>query len=471
MFRTPVCACRPWKRFQRATLPVLLVLSLGVSGCQNARWSPFHSWGGLPPAVPWTVPQTPSQTKESVSPRPDTGPPATRIPAETEDFLAETALTTLVPPSGAAVTEETGDLASGARQDGTASPASGIPAVHPRRVALLLPLSGGAANVGQTLLNSAQMALFEVSGPGLVLQVYDTKGTADGAVRAADLALHQGVRLIIGPLFSPEVKAVAPKTQGLNVNIVALTSDPATATKGVFILGHQLQQQVERVALFARSRGLTVFTALAPDDEQGRQAVQALRKAVTAADGLVTAVEFYDPASADLTPAVRRLAQQKPFDAVLIPDKGSRVKGVAPLLPYFDIDLQATRLLGTQRWADGDLRHEPAVVGGWYAAPFSPAQTRFIERYRRAFGANPSAIASLAYDAVALAAVLGRGISGPDFDNGAFTSAAGFAGVDGLFRLQPSGVAERGLAVMEVQADGTPVIVSPSPESFDRPGF
>ena len=337
-----------------------------------------------------------------------------------------------------------------------------------QRVALLLPLSGATASVGQTLLNSAQMALFERTGSELALHVYDTKGTPEGAVYAADRALSQGVRLIIGPMLSPEVKAVAPKAQAANVNVIAFTSDPATASNSIFILGHQLRQQVERVASFARSRGLVVFAALAPDNEYGRQAVTALRQIATALDGRVTAVEFYDPA-ADPTPVVKRLARQKPFDAILIPDTGQRLQNVASLLPYFDIDVQETRLLGTQRWSKGDWHHEPAMVGGWYAAPLSPDQARFAEHYQQMFHALPSDIAGLAYDAMALAAVLAEG--GPNFDSSILTGEAGFTGVDGLFRLRPSGITERGLAVMEIKADGPPVLISPPPESFSHPGF
>ncbi|VBB69141.1 Extracellular ligand-binding receptor [invertebrate metagenome] len=343
-----------------------------------------------------------------------------------------------------------------------------------RRVALLLPLSGNAGSIGQSLLNSAQMALFDVAHSALVLQVYNTHGTPNGAAYAAEIALAQGVQLIIGPLFSSEVKAVGSKAQSSDVKVIAFTNDQAImAVNGVFVLGHQVRQQVERVALFACGRGLTVFAALAPDDSYGQQAVTALRAAVTSADGRVTAVEFYDPDTADLTPAVRRLAHQQPFDAVLVPDRGDRIKQVAPLLPYFDINLQETRLLGTQRWTDErkpyDLSpYEPSV--GWYAAPFSTAQTQFVAHYRQAFGGvRPLAIARLAYDAVALAAVLARGTTGSTyFDSSLISSDSGFAGVDGLFRLRPSGRAERELAVLEVRDDGLISIVSP-PQDFFAP--
>lgn len=459
MSRILSCCCLSWPR--RGGLWLLFLLLLEGGGCQQSvTWSSF-----LFPAPPVT-----SQTGGSTgSAGQASGQGKEVLPVESwpAQMQAKGIGTTLVPPLGMAVPTAMvkESLVIGENENSLAPQVANTS----RRIALLLPLSGNAASIGQALSNSAQMALFEIAGPDLVLQLYDTQGTPEGAAQAADLALAQGVRLIIGPLFSSEAKVVGPKAQLLNVNVVAFASDPAIAANGVFIIGHQLRQQVERVVLFARSRGLSIFAALAPDDAYGRQAVTALQTAAAAADGRVTAVEFYDPATADLILVVRRLAQQKPFDAVLIPDRGDRLKRVTPLLSYFDIDLRDTRLLGTQRWMEGSLHQEPAVIGSWYAVPSSPAQAQFVARYRGAFATNPPAISSLAYDAVALAAVLARGGS-PNFDSDAMTNEAGFAGVDGLFRLRSSGVAERGLAVMEVKTDGNSTIVSPPPEAFDRPG-
>jgi hypothetical protein len=45
----------------------------------------------------------------------------------------------------------------------------------------------------------------------------------------------------------------------------------------------------------------------------------------------------------------------------------------------------------------------------------------------------------------------------------------GFSGVNGIFRFQPDGTSERGLAVLEMTSSG-PVVVSPAPTTFQKPG-
>ena len=59
--------------------------------------------------------------------------------------------------------------------------------------------------------------------------------------------------------------------------------------------------------------------------------------------------------------------------------------------------------------------------------------------------------ATLAYDAVALAAALTKTQGPARFSEAMLTNASGFTGIDGLFRFRPDGTNQRGLAVMRVR--------------------
>ena len=76
-------------------------------------------------------------------------------------------------------------------------------------------------------------------------------------------------------------------------------------------------------------------------------------------------------------------------------------------------------------------------------------------------------MATLAYDAVALAGAeaLARLPDGRGFSAETLTSARGFRGVDGILRFTPDGGNQRGLAVLEVTAEG-PVVVGEAPDNF-----
>jgi hypothetical protein len=98
-------------------------------------------------------------------------------------------------------------------------------------------------------------------------------------------------------------------------------------------------------------------------------------------------------------------------------------------------------------------------------APDPSARTDFETRYQAMFGAAPTRLASLGYDAVALAALLSRDHGAQGFSNAALENGEGFAGSDGLFRFEPNGAIQRGLAVIQVSAGAT-TILDPAPTRF-----
>ncbi len=64
-----------------------------------------------------------------------------------------------------------------------------------------------------------------------------------------------------------------------------------------------------------------------------------------------------------------------------------------------------------------------------------------------------------------LAAALARN-PGPDkYSQATLTNVSGFSGADGVFRFRADGTNERGLAVMQIEANAAKVI-SPAPKSF-----
>jgi len=370
------------------------------------------------------------------------------------------------------------------------------------QVALLLPLSGASAGLGQAILNAAQLALFDAARNDFALLPRDTMGTPEGAELAARSAIDAGAALILGPMYAESVLRVAPIGRAAGVNIIAFSTDRSVAGDGVYIMGFLPRTQIQRVVAFARQKGLLRFAALAPATAYGHTVVREIQTAVREQDAMLTRVEFYEPGGGDATEVVQRLVDYGPrrqriearrrslqgrtdasaraelkilerqaleelgFDAVVLPDGGERLLSVAPLLPYYDVDPARIRLLGTGQWDDPGLGREPALIGGWFAAPEPRLRMGFIERYRQVYGdPPPPRLATLGYDATALAAILAQGPNGPEFSAAALTAPNGFAGLDGIFRFRPDGLVERGLAVLEVQRD-RPSLVSPAPQSF-----
>jgi ABC-type branched-subunit amino acid transport system substrate-binding protein len=334
----------------------------------------------------------------------------------------------------------------------------------PAKVALLLPLSGPSGALGKGMLAAAQLALFDVQSE-IELLPRDTQGSPQAASAAASDAIGQGARLIIGPLLAAEVEAVKPIAAAAHVPMLAFSTATQLAGDGTFLLGFSAQQEVQRVVGFAKSKGMNRFAALAPATPYGDIAVKALRDAAAASGGDLVKVVTYDQGVTDFGPPIKRAAGGG-YDAILIAEGGGKLRLMAPLLPFYGVDPTKVKFLGTGLWDDPALGAQPELEGAWYAAPTPDARVVFEHRYQDLYHQPPPRLATLAYDAVTLAALLGR--SG-DFSVAALTNPNGFAGIDGIFRLRADGTAQRGVAVLEIHANG-PTIVDPAPADFQSLG-
>jgi branched-chain amino acid transport system substrate-binding protein len=361
---------------------------------------------------------------------------------------------------------------------GIAAPAPAAAVSGPAKVALLAPLSGANAELGQAILDAAQLALFETPGERLILVPRDTAGTADGAAKAARAVIDDGAKLILGPLLATEVEAVKPIARDAHVNVIAFSTVTELAGGNTFLMGFLPRQEVVREVGHARERGIARFAALAPNSPYGRLMADALRDFASASGATVARVEFYDPRAGDTAPAVQRLfpeagasagggpaaAGTPTFDALLLPESGVRLKQIARQIRELSPGAKPLQLLGSGLWDVPDLGSESALVGGWFAASSPDARHAFAQRFQATYGRAPPRLASLGYDAAALAAVLAHGES-EAFSQQAILRPNGFTGVDGLFRFTPGGLVQRGLAVLEVEPQGD-VVVSPAPQNF-----
>ncbi len=313
------------------------------------------------------------------------------------------------------------------------------------------------------MLDAAQMALFEVGNDELVLLPRDTGDTPDGAAAAARAALGDGARLIVGPLFSAATTAARAVAAARDVNLLAFTNDAAAAGNGAWVLGFRPEEQVERIVDYAQRRGLTRLAALVPDDAYGQRAAGAFR---AAAGGGAIVVTYPVGDGADPSEAIDRLLALigDGLDALLLADGGLRTQSVLEILRFRGLDQGRVRLLGTARWLDDpDLARSPLLVGAWVAAVDPAAADAFARRFADVYGRVPGPLAGLAYDATALAAAL---LSSPaPIDRATLTAESGFAGRLGIFRLLPNGLAEHGLAVLELTG-GTPLVLEPAPRLF-----
>lgn len=360
-------------------------------------------------------------------------------------------------------------------------------------IALLVPVTGQNAPIGQSIANAATLALLDLNNPRLKLTTYDTTA---GTVSAAQRALASGAKFILGPLSAANTREVEPLAARAKVPMISFSNDADLADADTFVFGFLPSQEIERVVAFAAQQGVTRYAAMVPGGTYGQRVGEAYAAAVRRHGGQLVLIETFPRDRTKLVAAARRVAryddrmaqararlernkggavrqvedylQPPPYEALLIAEASSFTRALLPALAQYGVTNAQVRLLGPGLWStDTSLAAEPGMQGAWFASVPDGQFSNLSRRLRSQFGLRASRFASFGYDAILLAHTGDQNgwRIGQPFPVSALTSEGGYTGIDGLFRLLPGGVTERGLEVKEMRG-GEFITVSPRPNAF-----
>jgi branched-chain amino acid transport system substrate-binding protein len=348
-------------------------------------------------------------------------------------------------------------------------PAGGAPVgetlgTGPVRVGMILPLTqngGGASPIGVSMRNAAQIAIDDSGSTSITLMIVDDHSSPDAAAQAAQSGLGAGAQLILGPVFASDVRSASAPAKSAGRPMIAFSTDVSVAAPGVYLLSFLIQGYVDRILQYAVSTGKKSFAIMAPQNDYGNVAAQRFQDMAGNLNVQVVVTARYS--SGQMATAAQQVsAVQGQIDALFIPEQADAMSAVASALGTANVK---AKLLGTGVWNDARVLKLPQMQGAWFSAPDNSGFDAFAQRYKAKFNSEPARLATLAYDAVTLAAALAHSGEPDPFNQAALTNISGFNGADGVFRFHADGTNERGLAVMEIADDGAKVI-SPAPRSF-----
>ena len=371
----------------------------------------------------------------------------------------------------------------------------------PAKVGLLVPLSGPGAALGEDLLDAAQLALFDVGRTDLELLPRDTGDQPQKAEAAARSALDAGAELLLGPALRPLGAWPWPRSRpapGRQRDLVLQRRQRGAAGALRPGLPPRGADRAHRRAT-RRRRGAPASPPWHPSDAYGARGARRVaggrgagagrdrrdRRDLSARqrqpDGRGAAGGGVRPpgrsaarASRRRTRHIRRRAEPPP----VLPPPGFDARADRRRRPARHLDRGAARLLrhraratwpllGTMRWQDDPALLADAGLQGALAGDLAAGRelAEFERRFAEVYGRSPAPLAVLAYDATALAVLLAQGSRGSPRPSSptrrALSAAPGSSG------FGPNGLADHGLAVVEVEA-GAERVLDPAPTSFTR---
>jgi len=380
-------------------------------------------------------------------------------------------------------------------------------------VAVLLPLSGRFARIGDELRDAIQIAARRISG--VELRFVDTLGEAQTAVAAVETAVYEHHAVaILGPVGEHEGRAAAARAAELGIPIALLSpGDQAAAPEvGVFRLWSSPEWEAREAVRLAMQMGYDRLAVLAPRDEQGAAQTRAFREAATQAGARVVAAGSYDPTATDLEGDMKAFLGLDPrtnerlrrhlrregvkkgwktfspkveFDLLFIPDIHERAALVAAYLPFFNVEVRSQEVMdivGLKRKHGGRVPQVVQLMGGsgWHHEGLLPrggevlegallldvfsggdneeyasdAGAEFAQAFRARFGRQPGAVAAQAYDAALLVLDAAKRVAGSREPRvalaGALRNARLAAGACGPAVVAPSGELARQAILLRV---------------------
>jgi branched-chain amino acid transport system substrate-binding protein len=358
--------------------------------------------------------------------------------------------------------------------------------VEPRRLGVILPLSGQYQKLGEAALEGIQLGV--AATPGVKLVVRDSAGdAAQAAVEAEKLVLEKHVIALLGPIGELESRAVAEVAARFRVPHVVLTSAPESVdglptSHRIRLSTAELAAAVARYAV--TDLGIQRVGILYPENSTGSRSMAAFWDEIVRLGGEVRAVEGYAADQRDFKAPIQALiGAGKPgtgtfdFDALFIPDDALSVKRLVPFLKYWDLAIRtspgmasttrrpAVQLLGTAGWNHvsvvdrGENLTENAIFADGFAHDPDEARSdgfarAFFGRYRR----KPSSFHAEVHDATALLAQAIMKVDGTDQAARdalleAIRATRHFAGVTGTIAVLDSGSVVRAPRLLTVDLD------------------
>ncbi len=303
------------------------------------------------------------------------------------------------------------------------------------RVALLLPLSGVRAALGQQMAKAVWLVEDFGGTPGET-NVLDSGETAQTAADAARRAVAEGANIVVGPLFRDQTAAVVQAAD--TIPVLSLSNDASLTASGAWVFGVTPAQSVNTVLEFAKSTGARRMTVLETGGPLGQKASIAVQAGARSASvsSLPTIPASTQPGQ--IADALRQAGGGTMPDIVYIPSTGQNALRQAEAAVRTGITT-----IGSLQWSGLSQAELDRLDKACFTGPDPVRFDRLSSFFRTQLDEDLGVIAALAVDGVGMAHSLGGASNLSRRDK--------FEGLLGDTRFDRNKTCERDLAILRIE--------------------
>ena len=301
------------------------------------------------------------------------------------------------------------------------------------KVGLLAPLSGTYSDIGNSLLNSLQLALEEINDENVIIVPRDSGlnniEKLDSAIKDMKLS---GVKIIIGPTTHEEFDKVRKYNDLIFISPSNISPE---LSNNIISIGVSLESQLLALENFIKKKKKNKTIIMYPKNEY----LEFIEKKLESLNLKNVKTFTYSPNPEVLTGEIETLtnyAQRKRslelrkkmfedkedeqsikelerleqlytlgnvnFDSVIIIDFGNNLKSVLTSLVYTDVNQNDVLFTTINQWFDESIFYENTIKNLYYPSVNYKEFKKYNNRYFKKFKTYPNEITILAYDALGL---------------------------------------------------------------------
>jgi branched-chain amino acid transport system substrate-binding protein len=288
------------------------------------------------------------------------------------------------------------------------------------KVGIILTYSGADASIGEAIDRAAELYLklhrHELPADvDLQLLKRDETGPSPDVARrlAQELLVRDGVQILTGGQWTPNVAAIAPLVTKAGIPYVVMSSGTANTTRlspYIVRMGFTVWQHSYHIGKWAAMNGITRVSSIVSDYAAGLDAEAAFKQGFSDAGGTIVSSIRAPLRSPDYVPFLERIRREKP-QAIYDFNPGGP-EATRFIKAYHDLGLAEAgiRLIGPAGIVpDDELPNMgDAAIGVISSSHYSgtadrPANQAFLAEWRKEYGENsvPSYFAAGGWDGMA----------------------------------------------------------------------
>ena len=298
-------------------------------------------------------------------------------------------------------------------------------------VGLLLPLTGEKRSAGSLVLNTFRYSLAN-KPMDIIFKIYDTKGTAEGAINAALNGKKDKVEIFIGPIFSYETKALKRRFSNDNSMVFfSLSPDLSNISDNIIVSGQNPKDQISCIISDLKFKDIKDLLLIHHKDRYGeiiKESVQDNLRTLNLKNINISFLELdnkkdlnreiksishfekrknilkakINQISDDQTipknekkRMLKRLERQltidSPFDAIIVASEGDKLLEILSHLAFYDINANNTFVYGTSLWED-TLKTDPVFEDTFFVTNLKKRSESFTKNYQDVFSKSPTSV-------------------------------------------------------------------------------